>query len=181
MDYRVKLQVNFILLALINFLLSWVPTNFLRILLLRMLGLQISPKAVISPKIKIFSLIGTLKIEDFTFIGRNVLLDNRRGLEIGSNCSISSGTKFYTLSHNLKDGKRQTSGKKIIVEDDVTIFSNAVILPGVCLGKNSAIANSAVVSKDVVENTLVAGNPAIVINTVTPKTVTNDYNFWFSL
>ena len=40
---------------------------------------------------------------------------------------------------------------------------NAVILKGVTIGENSIVAAGSVVSKDVPENVVVAGNPAVIV------------------
>ncbi|MDT5083160.1 MAG: maltose O-acetyltransferase, partial [Mycobacterium sp.] len=43
---------------------------------------------------------------------------------------------------------------------------SAIILPGVTIGDNAVVAAGAVVTKDVEEATLVAGNPARVVRTL---------------
>jgi acetyltransferase-like isoleucine patch superfamily enzyme len=48
----------------------------------------------------------------------------------------------------------------ITIKDNAIIGSRAVIKAGVTIGKNSVVAMGAVVTKDVPENTLVAGVPA---------------------
>ena len=53
--------------------------------------------------------------------------------------------------------------KKVTISDDVWIGANAIILPGVTIGKGSVIAGGAVVTKDVEPYMIVGGNPAKVI------------------
>jgi acetyltransferase-like isoleucine patch superfamily enzyme len=48
----------------------------------------------------------------------------------------------------------------VTIEDNVIICSKAVIKAGVTIGKNSVIAMGAVVTKDVLADTVVAGVPA---------------------
>lgn len=51
----------------------------------------------------------------------------------------------------------------VIIKDNVWIGENAAILPGVTIGKNAIIGANAVVTKDVPDNAVVAGNPAKII------------------
>jgi acetyltransferase-like isoleucine patch superfamily enzyme len=46
---------------------------------------------------------------------------------------------------------------------NVWIGMNAVILKGVTIGDNSVVAAGAVVTKSIAPNTIVAGNPAVVV------------------
>ena len=54
----------------------------------------------------------------------------------------------------------------VIFGKSVWIGSNATILPGVTIGDNSVVAAGAVVTKDVPENTVVAGVPAKVVKKI---------------
>jgi maltose O-acetyltransferase len=56
--------------------------------------------------------------------------------------------------------------KPILIEDNVWIGGSAILLPGVRIGKNSVIGAGAVVTRDVPANTLVAGNPAVIIKEI---------------
>src|SRR5207244_6217778 len=49
------------------------------------------------------------------------------------------------------------------IGDNVWIGMNAVILKGVAIGDNAVVAAGSVVSKRVAPNTVVAGNPAVVV------------------
>lgn len=52
--------------------------------------------------------------------------------------------------------------------DNVWIGGGASILPGVTIGDNCVIGAGSVVTKDVESNTIVAGNPARFIRSITP-------------
>ena len=53
--------------------------------------------------------------------------------------------------------------------DDVWIGGNSVILPGITIGNNSVVGAGSVVTKDVPEDVVVAGNPAKVIKNITEQ------------
>ena len=56
-----------------------------------------------------------------------------------------------------------TEDKPVVISDDVWIGARVIILPGVCIGRGAILGAGAVVSKDIPEYAIVAGNPAQVI------------------
>jgi acetyltransferase-like isoleucine patch superfamily enzyme len=101
-----------------------------------------------------------VKIGKHCFISRRVYIDVRRGkTAIGNNVHISRGSVI--LSHT---GFRPVKeGENTIIEDNVRIFVNSVILPGVRIGNNSIVGAGSVVMRDVPPRAVVQGNPARVI------------------
>jgi len=86
-------------------------------------------------------------------IGKNVL--------IGINCSIIDND-----GHNLDIDKRNSydiRSESIHIDENVFLGDNVTILKGVTIGKNSVIGNGSIVTKDIPENVIAAGNPARVI------------------
>ena len=76
---------------------------------------------------------------------------------------IGPNTLIATVSHPLSPAKRRAHfafAKPIRIGSDVWIGGNATILPGVTIGNNVVVAAGAVVTKDVPDNTLMAGVPA---------------------
>ena len=103
-----------------------------------------------------------------------------RGSELGTRCIIQShvvigddvimgpDVKIYSRNHRyealdtpIKDqGKVQCTTS---IGSDVWIGANVIILPGVCIGDHVIVGAGAVVSKDVPEFAVVAGNPARIL------------------
>lgn len=100
-----------------------------------------------------------LGIGEHSFIGR-AELSVHAPLSIGSCVCINDGVKILTASHDLSDPGWSTVAKAIMIEDHVWIATNAIILPGVTLGRGAVVGAGAVVTKDVPPLGIVAGNPA---------------------
>ncbi|RDW20753.1 acyltransferase [Oceanobacillus chungangensis] len=96
-------------------------------------------------------------------------------IEIGSNCTITSGVKFIThdasvavvLKYLNKDriieNKKFEIMSRIKVHDNCMIGVNSIIMPGVSIGPNSIVGSGSIVTKDVPQGVVVAGNPAKII------------------
>lgn len=87
---------------------------------------------------------------------------------VGPNCSFYSGT--HPLDPVLRNGtKGPEFGKEVHVGEDCWIGGNAIILPGITIGRGSVVGAGSVVTKSVPPFTVVAGNPARFIRKVESK------------
>lgn len=134
----------------------------------------ISEKAKIGKNVKVwhFAYVG-----DKTTIGDNVKIGSLAHIDydvtIGDNTMIEGLVYIPPLSRigknvfigpaaALTNDPYPPSGKMIgvTIKDGAIIGSRAVIKAGVTIGQNSVVAMGAVVTKDVPDNTVVAGVPA---------------------
>lgn len=93
-------------------------------------------------------------------------------VSIGANAMFGPNVSIYTAGHPVHPESRNSGyeyGIPITIGDNVWIGGNAVILPGVTIGSNVVIGAGSVVSKDVPDNVIAAGNPCRVIRTVTEE------------
>ncbi len=110
-----------------------------------------------------------VKIGKGVFMGYLVQIDSEHPelVEIGNWVSI--GPNVQIMAHSGTSPYHRTTGvysnppKKVTIEDGAWIASGAIILPGVRIGKGAIVAAGAVVSRDVPAWTMVAGNPARVV------------------
>ena len=106
--------------------------------------------------------IGNSVISEFAYF------NGYGGIEIGDKVLIGANTMFYSHEHNFTDLTKSIrsqglSKKPIVVKDDVFIGCGVLVLGNVTLGEGSVIGAGSVVTKDVPQNSIVAGVPAKVI------------------
>lgn len=104
------------------------------------------------------------------FINYNCTILDVAKVNIGDNVLIAPNVSIYTAGHPLHADTRKTGyeyGIPVTIGDNVWIGGNSIIMPGVTVGCNSVIGAGSVVTKDVPDWTIVAGNPARVIRKIT--------------
>lgn len=96
------------------------------------------------------------------YAGFNCTILDMAEVRIGDNCLIAPNVGVYTAGHHINPVDRHTSGyaKPITIGHNVWIGGHCVIIGGIKIGNNSIIAAGSVVTKDIPENTIYAGNPA---------------------
>lgn len=139
----------------------------------------------IGKDVKIFNFVNAYgcSIDDGTKVG--AFVEIQKGASIGKNCKISSHTFICEgveiqdnvfIGHNVtfindkfpratnEDGSLQTEAdwkvEKTIIKKGASIGSSVTILCGLTVGENAIVGAGSVVTKNVLANTIVAGNPA---------------------
>ncbi|MDN3688886.1 acyltransferase [Cyclobacterium jeungdonense] len=143
--------------------------------------------------VKIYNFVNAYgcSIDDGSKVGSFVEI--QKGVSIGKNCKISSHSFICEgvhiannvfIGHNVtfindkfpratnRDGLQQTEEDwdciETQVEEGASIGSSVTILCGVRIGKSAIIGAGSVVTKDVPENAVVAGNPARILKYIIP-------------
>jgi len=96
-----------------------------------------------------------------------VVLDVCR-VRIGDFTLFGPGAQVLTPLHPLDAElrRRQEFGKPVEIGSDVWVGGGALILPGVRIGSRSVIGAGSVVTRDIPEEVLAAGNPCRVIRSI---------------
>lgn len=113
--------------------------------------------------------VGDVTIGDHTRIGIHSTIIGP--VCIGSHVHLAQGITVTALNHRYEDKKRRideqgVSTQPVVISDDVWIGANAVILPGVTIGRHAVVAAGAVVTKDVPDYCMVGGVPAKIIKNI---------------
>ncbi len=89
-------------------------------------------------------------------------------VRIGDYTLFGPGVQILTPLHpfDAQSRREQEFGKPIEIGADVWVGGGALILAGVCIGSRSVIGAGSVVTRDVPEGVLAAGNPCRVIRDV---------------
>jgi maltose O-acetyltransferase len=108
-----------------------------------------------------FYCAGGLTLGDRSTINEKCRLDTRGGINIGHDVNLAAGVTVLTADHDPADpdfDRARTRGVEIGAY--AFVATHALILPGVKLGRGCMVGAGSVVTKNVDDYTIVAGNPA---------------------
>lgn len=123
---------------------------------------------------------GKIQIGDNCFMNFSSLIGAMDSVTIGDNVIIATNVRIFdnnnhptspAMREKMSQGDfygdlwtwRYAEHKPVVIGDNVWIGEYSTILKGVTIGKGSIVASHSVVTKDVPEYTIVAGNPAKVV------------------
>jgi acetyltransferase-like isoleucine patch superfamily enzyme len=124
---------------------------------------------------------GKIKIGNFNEIHPNTIIRAMESVEIGNYCNIASDVYIQDNNSHSTDylerrkditgnplfggsGVEQFPNKApVIIKNDVWIGRRSMIMKGVTIGDRAIVAAGAVVTHDVPSDTVVAGNPAVIV------------------
>lgn len=106
------------------------------------------------------------------FANYNCTLLDVAKIKIGDNCQIAPNVAIYTAGHPIHPITRNSAyeyGKEVIIGDNVWLGGNTVVCPGVHIGNNVVIGAGSVVTKDIPDWSIAAGNPCKVLRQITDE------------
>ena len=128
---------------------------------------------------------GEIKIGEWCYVGEGSRIWSAASIEIGNRVLISHSVNIFdSLTHPLQAAARHEQVKQIFEQghprqisldespvkicDDAWIGAGAIVLRGVTIGEGGVVAAGAVVTKDVLPYSIVAGNPAVLVRELSP-------------
>jgi len=93
----------------------------------------------------------------------NNYIQATNGIIFGSNIELGPGVAIVSANHESNNLRNHTTGKPIIIGNNVWIGANATVLPEVTIGDNVIIGANSIVTQDITSNTIAAGNPCRII------------------
>lgn len=99
------------------------------------------------------------------FINYNATMLDSGYIRIGKNTKVGPNCQFYTPNHPMDFEERrkpQETAFPITIGEDCWIAGGVVVCPGVTIGNRCVIAAGSVVTKDIPDDSMVAGCPAVV-------------------
>lgn len=141
---------------------SWNPFMGIKIALLRMFGAKIGKGVVIKNNVIIKS-PWNLTVGDDCWIGEGCWIDNLDKVYIGNDVCISQGAMLLTGNHDYTIASMPYRNAAIFVEDGAWIGAQTTVCPGVIVHRNAILTVGSIATKDMEQNGIYQGNPAVKI------------------
>ncbi len=114
--------------------------------------------------------VGRITLGDNVLVSPGTRIISSFGIEIGSNTMIASDVYISDSDwHGIYDRTSEAGqAKPISIGENVWLGLGAIVGKGVTIGRNSIVGAGSVVTKDIPENVIAAGNPCRVVRPLDP-------------
>ena len=138
------------------------PMNEWRLFWLRVFDAKIHGKPFVHQRARIL-IPWNLTLHDRACLGDRANAYTLGEIEIGARATIAQEAYLSTGSHDFSQAGMPLVTAKITIGEDAFVGARAFVLPGVTIGARSVIGACSVVTHDVPENVIAAGNPCKVL------------------
>jgi putative colanic acid biosynthesis acetyltransferase WcaF len=145
---------------------AWTPKPFnqWRLFWLRLFDARIEGTPFVHQRARI-AVPWNLTLHDRACLGDRANAYSLGEIEIGARATVAQEVYLSTGSHDFEQPGMPLVVAKITIGEDAFIAARAFVLPGVTIGARSIIGACSVVTHDVPENVIAAGNPCRVLRT----------------
>ena len=105
---------------------------------------------------------GRIRIGDRVFVNSGSVVISVKSITIGDDVALANEVYVMDSNSHGVEGRAHVEAP-VHIGDGTWVGARAIILPGVTIGKRVVVAAGAVVTRDVPDDVLVAGNPARVV------------------
>ena len=113
-----------------------------------------------------------IEVGDHFFANTNCVILDEAKVTFGNHVFIAPNCSFYTAGHPIGIAQRNKGleyALPIHVGDNVWFGGGVTVVPGVTIGSNVTIGAGSVVTHDIPDNVVAAGNPCRVIRHLTEE------------
>lgn len=106
-----------------------------------------------------------IRLGEGVFVNGGATMLDGGGIEIGARTKVGPDCKLYTPQHPIDYRERRRPverGLRITIGEDCWLGGNVTVCPGVRIGDRCIIGAGSVVVHDIPDDSLAAGNPAVV-------------------
>ena len=145
------------------------PLNGWRLVWLRLFRAKIHGRPFVHQRARI-SIPWNLTIHDRAMLGDRANINTLGEIEIGARTIVAQEAYLSSGSHDFDRRALPLVVAKITIGDDAFVGARTFVMAGVSIGNRALIGACSVVTKDIPDNVVAAGNPCRVIKTRPPWT-----------
>ena len=138
------------------------PLNHWRLFWLRVFGANIHGTPFVHQRARI-SIPWNLTMYDGALLGDRANANTLGEIEIGPRAIVAQETYLSAGSHDFNQPVLPLVTAKITIGEDAFVGARTFVMPGVSIGKRALIGACSVVTKDIEDNAVAAGNPCRVL------------------
>ncbi len=109
---------------------------------------------------------------DWIYANSNLTMVDDGHVYVGDKVMFGPNVTIATAGHPIEPelrGRGLQFNKDVHIGENVWIGAGVIVVPGVRIGKNSVIGGGSIVTKDIPENVVAAGNPCRVIREINDR------------